>query len=68
MDFDYEGAHFDCAQCGARAFLTATGVAHHAGEESPTGIDHDADGDHVAYPEPVETDPDAPAVLALLLA
>lgn len=47
-------AYFDCAECGDRAFLTEAGIAHHEDEDSPTGIDHRADGDHTAYPDPAE--------------
>ena len=53
---EHAAGHFDCAECGSRAFLTDTGVAHHEDEGSPTGIDHRADGDHTAHPDPVEGD------------
>lgn len=39
----------DCAECGEPFFVTEEGVAHHLSESSPDGIDHTADGDHVAY-------------------
>lgn len=29
----------------------ASGTTHHADDDSPTGIDHDADADHVAIPD-----------------
>lgn len=39
-----------CRTCGAPMFLTDSGVSHHAGD-GPSGIDHDADADHVALQE-----------------
>jgi hypothetical protein len=38
-----------CAECGAPYFVTDNGVSHHEDADSPDGIDHDADGDHVAH-------------------
>jgi gamma-glutamylaminecyclotransferase len=44
-----EEAEFDCAECGEPAFLAEGGTAHHADEDAPDGIDHDADADHVPF-------------------
>ena len=40
-----------CAQCGKPFFLEGNGVSHHVSQDSPDGIDHDADADHVPYGE-----------------
>ena len=57
MAFTEQAAgYFDCAECGNRAFLTGDAIAHREDEDSPTGIDHRADGDHTAYCEPTEDD------------
>lgn len=45
-----------CRECGAPCFVTDAGVAHHYSEFAPDEIDHDADADHVAIPEPEEED------------
>lgn len=38
-----------CGQCGAEAWISQSGTAHHRGG-GPDDIDHDADADHVAVP------------------
>ena len=38
-----------CTQCGKPFFVERNGVSHHASEDGPDGIDHDADADHVPY-------------------
>jgi hypothetical protein len=41
-----------CEECGGEVVEDASpGVYLHASPESPDGIDHDLDGDHVARPE-----------------
>lgn len=38
-----------CTQCGKPYFVEGNGVSHHALEDAPDGIDHDADADHVPH-------------------
>lgn len=40
-----------CRVCGRPCFVAASGVSHHASEETTDGIDYDLDADHVAVPE-----------------
>ena len=40
-----------CDECGKAYFVDDAQVSHHVSDESPDGIDHDADGDHVPYGE-----------------
>lgn len=43
-----EPTHF-CHECGQEFSIDEAGVANHVDPSSPTGIDHDADEDHVPY-------------------
>lgn len=43
-----------CHQCGSEFGIDESGVANHLDPSSPTGIDHDADEDHVPYELEVE--------------
>ena len=49
-----------CRECGEPCFVTDTGVAHHSSDETPDGIDYDADAHHVAVPDPEENEEDEP--------
>ena len=40
-----------CTQCGKSFFIKDNGVSHHVSKDSPDGIDHEADADHVPYGE-----------------
>ena len=40
-----------CTECAEPCFVDDDGVSFHSSEDSPDGIDHDADADHVAIPE-----------------
>jgi hypothetical protein len=39
--------HKFCVECGKAMFVSDTGTSHHVDEDSPDGIDHDADASHV---------------------
>lgn len=41
-----------CTECGSEYFVTDSGVTHHYSTEGMDNIDHDADADHVALPDP----------------
>jgi hypothetical protein len=41
----------DCRECGKPCVVNDDGTATHVDDESPTGVDHDADADHVPVPE-----------------
>lgn len=43
-----EPAHF-CHECGQEFGIDEAGIANHLDPSSPTGIDHEADEDHVPY-------------------
>ena len=40
-----------CDVCGQPYLVNENGVSHHIDNDSLTGIDHDADADHVPYGE-----------------
>lgn len=39
----------DCHICGKPFSIDSAGIATHASATEPTGIDHDADADHVPF-------------------
>lgn len=46
-----------CRECGEPCFVDhESGTSHHADDDSPDGIDHDADARHVAIPEDADAD------------
>lgn len=45
-----------CHECGAQFAINEDGTAQHVSAETPDGIDHDADADHVPYSLPDEED------------
>lgn len=38
-----------CHECGEEFWVDLDGVAHHWSDENISGIDHDADDDHVPF-------------------
>lgn len=54
LDDDAEDDKDACTECGEPMFVTDDGIAHHRDDDTPDGIDHDADEDHVALRESEE--------------
>lgn len=46
-----------CRECGAPMLIDESGVSYHVSEDTPDGVDHDADADHVAVSEDEDATP-----------